>query len=76
VTHSTDAGWTVFFPLLKGLITEIGGQLSHAAILAREYGLPAVVNVKNATRELKDRQVVTIDGTRGIVYVDAGGELS
>jgi pyruvate,water dikinase len=76
VTHSTDAGWTVFFPLLKGLITEIGGQLSHAAILAREYGLPAVVNVKNATRELKDRQVVTNDGTRGIVYVDAGGELS
>jgi len=76
VTRSTDAGWTIFFPLLNGLITEIGGQLSHAAILAREYGLPAVVNVRNAMLELKDRQMVTIDGTKGIVYLDAGAGLS
>jgi pyruvate,water dikinase len=76
VTRSTDAGWTVFFPLLNGLVTEIGGQLSHAAILAREYGLPAVVNVRNAMLELKDRQMITIDGTKGIVYLDTSASLS
>lgn len=69
VTRSIDAGWSAVFPLTAGLVTEIGGQLSHAAILAREYGLPAVVNVRDATQRLKDQQVITIDGSTGLVYL-------
>jgi len=68
VTRSMDAGWTAVFPLIAGLVTEIGGQLSHSAILAREYGLPAVFNVSNATSRLRDGQQITIDGSRGLVY--------
>ncbi|WP_326829311.1 PEP-utilizing enzyme [Streptosporangium sp. NBC_01810] len=69
VTRSTDVGWTAVFPLLGGLITEIGGQLSHAAILAREYGLPAVVNVYGATKVIKDGQQVSIDGLTGRIHL-------
>jgi phosphohistidine swiveling domain-containing protein len=69
VTHATDAGWTSVFPLLGGLVTEIGGQLSHAAILAREYGLPAVVDVRGATRLIQDGQVIAVDGATGQVHL-------
>ena len=71
VIRSMDAGWTAVFPLITGLVTEIGGQLSHSAILAREYGLPAVFNVSNATSRIKDRQQITIDGSRGLVYLES-----
>jgi pyruvate,water dikinase len=60
---------TPVFPLVRGLIAEMGGLLSHAAILAREYGLPAVVNVRDATRRLRDGDRVEIDGTTGRVRV-------
>jgi phosphohistidine swiveling domain-containing protein len=60
---------TPVFPLVGGLIAEMGGLLSHAAILAREYGLPAVVNVRDATRRLRDGDRVEIDGTTGRVRV-------
>ena len=60
---------TPVFPLVGGLIAEMGGLLSHAAILAREYGLPAVVNVRDATRRLRDGDRVEIDGTSGRVRV-------
>jgi pyruvate,water dikinase len=56
---------TPLFPLLRGMIAEMGGLLSHAAILAREYGLPAVVNVPDATRRLRDGDRVEVDGTTG-----------
>src|SRR5262249_46466672 len=49
VTRATDPSWTPLFPLAGGLVLEVGGQLSHGAIVAREYGLPAVVNVPDAT---------------------------
>ena len=75
VTRATDAGWTAIFPLLSGMVTEIGGQLSHAAILAREYGLPAVVDVHDATRLIRDGQIISIDGTTGRIYLD-GVEVS
>jgi pyruvate,water dikinase len=51
------------------VIAETGGQLSHSAIVAREYGLPAVVNVKHATRLIEDGRMVKVDGTNGRVYL-------
>ena len=52
-----------------GLVMEMGGMLSHGAVVAREYGLPAVVNVPGVTQTLKDGQVVTVDGGRGMVWI-------
>jgi pyruvate,water dikinase len=51
------------------LIVELGGMLSHGAVVAREYGLPAVANVAGATTHLEEGQVVTIDGRQGVVWV-------
>ncbi|MCI0395829.1 MAG: hypothetical protein L0332_35325 [Chloroflexi bacterium] len=69
VTRATDPGWTPVFSVIGGLVLEVGGQLSHGAIVAREYGLPAVVNVPEATRRIQDGQVITVDGTAGKVYL-------
>jgi len=69
VTRSTDPGWTPIFGLLGGLIMESGGQLSHGAVVAREYGLPAVAGIAGATRLLHDGQVVLVDGLAGTVTV-------
>jgi rifampicin phosphotransferase len=70
VTRATDPGWTPFFPLVAGLVVEVGGQLSHAAIIAREYGLPAIASVRNATRRLRNGQMISVDGTRGTIRVE------
>ena len=67
VTRSTDPGWTPVFALISGVVLEIGGQLSHGAIVAREYGLPAVVNVAGATRRIVDGETITVDGGAGVV---------
>ena len=69
VTRSTDPGWTPLFSIVSGLVLEVGGQLSHGAIVAREYGLPAVVNVPEATMRIRDEQVVVVDGTVGEVVL-------
>jgi phosphoenolpyruvate synthase/pyruvate phosphate dikinase len=69
VTRSTDPGWTPVFGLLGGLIMESGGQLSHGAVVAREYGLPAVAGIAGATQRLHDGQVVLLDGLAGTVTV-------
>jgi pyruvate,water dikinase len=69
VVPFTDIGWTPLFPVLGGIIAETGGQLSHTSIVAREYGMPAVVSVRRATRLIRDGQAVTVDGTRGRVYL-------
>jgi pyruvate,water dikinase len=69
VTKSTDPGWTPIFAKLGGLIMETGGQLSHGAVVAREYGLPAVSGIAELTRLLKDGQVVKLDGTSGKVMI-------
>ena len=69
MTRATDPGWTPVFPLLGGLVLELGGQLSHGAIVAREYGVPAVVNVHDATRRILDGQAITVEGTAGRVYL-------
>lgn len=67
VTTFTDPSWTPLFVSIKGLITEVGGLMTHGAVIAREYGLPAVVGVENATRLIKDGQRIRINGTAGYV---------
>jgi pyruvate,water dikinase len=69
VAPYTDPGWSPLFVTAGGLVTEIGGTLSHGVIIAREYGIPAVVGVKNATRIIKTGQLITVDGTKGMVYI-------
>jgi pyruvate,water dikinase len=65
VVSAIEPSLTSIFPLVTGLIAEIGGLLSHGAILAREYGLPAVVNAKDITRRLHDGDRIELDGTSG-----------
>ena len=67
VTTATDPGWTPIFPLVGGIILEIGGQLSHGSIIAREYGIPAVVNVPGAMRLIQDGQVIEVNGSNGVI---------
>jgi pyruvate,water dikinase len=67
----TDPGWTPVFSVAGGLVLEVGGLLSHGAIVAREYGLPAVVNAADATRRIADGQMITVDGTTGRVVLNA-----
>ncbi|XP_074600237.1 rifampicin phosphotransferase-like isoform X2 [Brevipalpus obovatus] len=67
VTYSTDVGWSPFFPIIGGLITEIGGLISHGAVVAREFGLPCVVGVRGATQVLKTGEIVTLDADNGII---------
>lgn len=69
VTAFTDPSWTPLFVSIKGLVTEIGGMMTHGAVIAREYGLPAVVGVENATRLIKDGQQIRVNGTGGYVEI-------
>jgi rifampicin phosphotransferase len=69
VAPATDPAWTPLFTLASGLIVEVGGTLSHASTVAREYGLPALANVKDATRILKDGDRVLLDATGGVVQL-------
>ncbi|MEO7273751.1 MAG: PEP/pyruvate-binding domain-containing protein [Vicinamibacterales bacterium] len=70
VTRQTDPGWGPVFPLLAGLVIERGGMLSHGAIIAREFGIPAVIGVRDATRLIPDGRRVIVDGNRGIVSLE------
>ena len=67
VTAFTDPSWTPLFVSIKGLVTEVGGLMTHGAVIAREYGLPAVVGVENATKLIKDRQRIRVHGTEGYI---------
>ncbi|MBB6237057.1 pyruvate,water dikinase [Pedobacter sp. AK013] len=69
VTPFTDPSWTPLFVSIKGLITEVGGLMTHGAVIAREYGLPAVVGVENATKLIKDGQRIRLNGTDGYVKI-------
>ena len=69
VTPFTDPSWTALFVSIKGLVTEVGGLMTHGAVIAREYGLPAVVGVENATRLIKDGQRIRVNGTDGYVEI-------
>jgi pyruvate,water dikinase len=67
VAPTTNPSWTPLFMVAKGVVTELGGMLCHGAVVAREYRIPAVLGVKNATRILKNGQKITIDGAKGII---------
>ncbi|GGE12187.1 hypothetical protein GCM10011571_11960 [Marinithermofilum abyssi] len=67
VTAFTDPSWTPLFVSVKGLVTEVGGLMTHGSVIAREYGLPAVVGVENATKLIKDGQRIRVTGTEGYV---------
>jgi len=69
VTSFTDPSWTTLFVSIKGLVTEVGGLMTHGAVIAREYGLPAVVGVENATELIKDGQRIRVNGTEGYVEI-------
>lgn len=69
VARTTNPAWTPLFAIAGGVVTEVGGLLSHAAIVAREYGIPAIVNVKTATKILKDGDLVEVDANKGIVKI-------
>ncbi|WP_346660277.1 rifamycin-inactivating phosphotransferase [Nannocystis pusilla] len=69
VTTFTDPSWTPLFVSIKGLVTEVGGLMTHGAVIAREYGLPAVVSVEHATRLIRDGQRIRVHGTDGYVEI-------
>lgn len=69
VAPITDPGWSPFFVTAGGVVMELGGTLSHGVIIAREYGIPAVVGVKHATRIIKTGDIITVDGNTGRVYI-------
>jgi rifampicin phosphotransferase len=73
VTRQTDPGWAPIFPLVSGLVIERGGMLSHGAIIAREFGIPSVVGVKDATRVIEHGSTITVDGNRGTVRLAGAG---
>ena len=70
VTRFTDTGWTPKFAIISGIVTEYGGILCHAAIVSREYGIPAVVNCHDALKKIQDGQTITIDGGTGNVIIE------
>jgi pyruvate,water dikinase len=67
VSPITDVGWTPYFAIIAGLVTDVGSAVSHGAVVAREFGLPAVLNTRNGTRTLKTGDLIRLDGDRGIV---------
>ena len=69
VTSFTDPAWTPLFVSIKGLVTEVGGLMTHGAVIAREYGLPAVVGVENATKLIKDGERIRVNGKEGYVQI-------
>src|SRR5699024_11865396 len=64
-----DPSWTPLFVSIKGLVTEVGGLMTHGAVIAREYGLSAVVGVENATKVIRDGQRIRVNGTEGYIEV-------
>lgn len=69
ITAFTDPSWTPLFVSIKGLVTEVGGLMTHGAVIAREYGLPAVVGVEKATQLIQDGQRIRVHGTEGYIEI-------
>jgi pyruvate,water dikinase len=69
VAPVTDTGWTPFFLVAAALVVDVGGLLSHGSIVAREYGIPGVLNVLHGTRRIRTGQTLTVDGSRGEVII-------
>lgn len=73
VASMTTPAWTPLFARAGAVVTDIGGPLSHGSIVAREYGIPAVLGTDSATKNIKDGQTITVDGTLGIVTLEVSG---
>jgi pyruvate,water dikinase len=69
VTAYTDPSWSPLFVAINGLVTEVGGLMTHGAVIAREYGLPAVVGVESATQVIRDGERIRVHGTDGYVEI-------
>ncbi|MBC1524021.1 phosphoenolpyruvate synthase [Listeria booriae] len=69
ITPFTDPSWTPLFVSIKGLVTEVGGLMTHGAVIAREYGLPAVIGVENATTHIQDGDRIRVNGTEGYIEI-------
>ncbi|KAL0901785.1 hypothetical protein ABMA27_006958 [Loxostege sticticalis] len=67
ITYATDIGWSPYFPLLSGIVTELGGLISHGAVIAREYGLPCIVGATHATDMFKTGDMVRLTGSKGVI---------
>ncbi len=67
VAPSTDPGWTPLFLRASAIVMETGGYLSHGAVVAREFGIPAVVNVRDVMAQIRDGDQLRVDGDRGVV---------
>jgi len=74
VAPSTDPGWTPLFLKASGLVMEVGGAMAHGAIVAREYGIPAVVGLTGATKQIETGSRVTLDGSLGLVIIEEDSE--
>lgn len=69
VTRSTTPAWTPLFARIAGLVTDLGGPLAHGSIVAREYGIPAVMGAGSATQRIRDGEIITVDGALGKVII-------
>jgi pyruvate,water dikinase len=72
ITPVTDVGWSPYFSLVAGLATDVGSSVSHGAVIAREYGLPAVVDLRRATRVFQSGDRVFLDGDHGLLRLENG----
>jgi pyruvate,water dikinase len=72
VAEITTPAWTPLFAMAAGIVTDIGGPLSHGSIVAREYGIPAVLGTGVATQRIQSGQVITVDGAAGLVMLVEG----
>ena len=75
VAPTTDPGWTPLFMTAAGLVTETGSPMAHGPTVAREYGIPAVICVRDATQLLTTGQLITLDGASGTVAVNVGNSI-
>ncbi|GFW64651.1 putative phosphoenolpyruvate synthase [Trichonephila clavipes] len=67
ITYSTDIAWSPYFPIISGVVTELGGLISHGAVVSREYGIPCIVGLHGATRKFNTGDYVLLDGKKGIL---------
>jgi len=70
VAPFTNPIWTPLFAIAAGVVTEVGGMLSHGAIVAREYGIPSVMGIPGATDLVQEGEMITVDGNKGIVHLE------
>lgn len=68
ITHGTDIAWSPYFPILGGVVTELGGLISHGAVVAREYGLPCIIGATNATEIITDGEEIYMDASAGVIW--------